>query len=409
MPFYRSLEEMLADGFLITSWPQGPKIGPSFMDAESSFVFGAVHTGKTRLLVRLAKMYQKHGLAQILDAFGAENDSESTVWVLDPETRDNTLMVVGNEVLVEGWDMTMPIGEFTLEKAKQYDVIVTDRSLFGPRDDRKWDFRYYAALSRMFELAKRREGQQRLLAVVIREAWNVIYSQMKSGISRDEQAAQGEFRKMHNQRFHARVAALIDTQRYTDLSASVRSLTDYRYIKGFGSQTIPAELHFLFQPQLFGYKDWLIRNTPLDEFILLTGKNGVARGTFADIPWHIKKGYSPLRKLGVNIRLKSEVSPGESEEDGSKDPWEGANYVPSNNDIHRRMKELHDAGYSYKDVASKMEEEGVPMSWQKVRYHLQGNCACEVTSEAPQTPSGPMDQLNQTKALPPSSSAGREA
>jgi hypothetical protein len=374
---------MVRDGFLITNWFQGPKVGPSFDSAESSFIFGSTDTGKSRLAVRLALKFRKTCNAQIVDAFGAENDSESSVWLLYPEARDKTLIITGNEVDVQGWDLTMPVAEFTLEKAADYDVIVTDRAFFGPVYDKKWDYRYYAALSRIFELAKRREGQRRILALVVREAWNVIYSQIKAGISRDEQAAMMEFRKLHNQRAHAKVAAIIDTQRYTDLAASVRTLTDYRYIKGFGSQPIPSELDFLFKPHLFGWqsrRDWLMRNTPIDEFIVLTKKNGVGYGWYADIPWHIEKGFSPLKKLGITVSLK--VKEGEKRDD----EWQGATYIPTNNDQHRRMQELHDQGFSYKDVAEKMTAEGIAMSWTKVRYHLQGECACEQSSNTTKTP-----------------------
>ena len=399
----------LSDGFFITHWKQGPKWKPSFVKAESSFIFGTTDTGKSRLLVRLALMFRKRSNAQIQDAFGAENDSESTAWIDCPETKDNTLMIIGNEVKVDGWDNVMPIGEFTLEKTKTYDVVVTDRRLFGPLDDEKWDNRYYAALARLFQLNKSREGgpKARIIAFVIREAWNVIHSQMEAGISRDEQGAMRQFRKLHNQRYHSKVAALIDTQRFTDLSASVRSLTDYRYIKGFGSMPIPDELDFLFKPRLFGMKDWLVRNTPIDEFILLTYKNGVARGTYADIPWHIAKGYSPLREHNIVVTLKPKEG-GEAD----RDPWADAKYVPSNNDLHRRMIELHNDGLSYKDIAARMTNEGVETSWQKVKYHLRGQCACAVTAAAPVIPAGqgPLDSqtANQAKVNPNTPSSTSE-
>jgi hypothetical protein len=376
-------------GYVLSTWLQAPMIGPQFRGPESSFVFGATDTGKSRLLVRKALMYRRHANAQIIDAFGAENDSESTVWVLAPETRDTTLMVVGNEVDPQGWDLTMPISEFTLEKAKDYDVIITDRALFGPVDERKWNDRYYAALAKIFELVKRRKGQRRLLALMVREAWNLIYSQIKANISRDEQEAMQEFRKLHNQRAHSNVATLVDTQRYTDFAASVRTLTDYQYIKGFGSQPVPSELEFLFKPWLFGAqsgREWMMRNTPLSEFIVLTKRNGVGYGTYADIPWHVEKGYSPLDKLGITFPLKPQEA---SDEKDAKADLGDAVYVPTNNDQHRMMQDLHDLGLGYEAIANKMTEEGIQTSWEKVRYHLQRKCACVVTTEIGKSGSEP--------------------
>jgi len=258
------------DGFFITSWLQGPRFKPTFTKAESSFIFGGVHTGKTRLAVRLALMFRKRANAQTIDAFGAENDSESCVWILNPETRDKTLLISGNEFKIEGWDNVMPIGKFTLEAAKEFEVIVTDRALFGPIDDRKWDFKYYAALARIFQLCRWREGGNRVINLVIREAWNLIYSQIEAGISRDEQAAMRSFRKMHNQRFHSRVAPTMDTQNYIELAKSIRTLTDFKYIKGFGDQEIPRSLTWIFKPLLLGRSYYLVRNTPVDEFIIIT-------------------------------------------------------------------------------------------------------------------------------------------
>ena len=381
-------------GFILPVWLQGPRIGPQFRGPESSFVFGSTDTGKSRLLVRLSLMYRRHAYAKILDVFGAENDNESTVWLLCPESRDSTLCIIGNEVKVEGWDLTTPIGDFTLEKAKDYSVVITDRAFFGPLDDRKYDNRYYAALAKIFELAKRREGQKQLLVVMIREAWNVIYSQIKAGISRDEQQAQNEFRKLHNQRAHANLCTLIDTQRYTDLLAAVRTLADFRYIKGFGSQPIPDELDFLFKPWLFGsrsHRDWMMRNTPVDEFILLTKNNGVGYGSFANIPWHIQKGYSPLKKLGITVSLKpkEDTPEGGTQQPG---PWGEAVYVPSNNDQHLHMQELHEQGLSYKDIAARMAEEGVEISWQKVKYHIRGECGCLITTGSKVLPGPPANQ-----------------
>jgi len=104
----------------------------------------------------------------------------------------------------------------------------------------------------------------------------------------------------------------------------------------------------------------------------------LARGYFADIPWHIEKGFSPLRRLHITATPLPKAVSGEV----PKDPWEGATFIPTNNDLHRRMVELHNEGFSYKDIASKMLDEGTPMSWEKVRYHLSRQCACVITAEA---------------------------
>ena len=385
LPFQEMLRREYHTGFKIESWPQGPRIPPTFDTAESSFIVGSTHKGKSRLLMRLAKKFRLKNKIKLVDAFGAENDSESCMWLLDPENRDKTAIVTGNEVEVEGWDNKIRIEDFTLEKCKGYETIVTDRALFGPYSDKKWDHRYYSALATIFDVLKRREGQNDLYVLCVREVWNLVYSVIKAGISRDAQEAQDEFRKMHSQRYHSKIAVVMDTQRYTDLAASVRSLVDYRYFKGFGAQPIPNELHFLFKPYLFGSipkiwrnpREWMIRNCPIDQFILLTKDNGVGLGWFADIPWHIEKGYSPLRQLGITCTLK------EREDDDQRkanDDIQSAKYIPSNNDLHTKMLKLKADGLSYQKIANKFKDAGIPMTWQKVQYHLQSKCACQIIS-----------------------------
>ena len=110
-------------------------------------------------------------------------------------------------------------------------------------------------------------------------------------------------------------------------------------------------------------------------------------GIYADIPWHIEKGHSPLKRLGITVSLKAkEDAPG-----AQSGEWGDAEWVPSNNDLHRRMMVLHNQGFPYKEIAAKMTEEGVKCSWEKVRYHLQGQCSCEIAVGA-QPVKGPMDQ-----------------
>jgi hypothetical protein len=368
----------IANGFAIYRWPQGPRIAPTFRKPESTFIFGDVDTGKSRLAVRLAMLYQARSNAQIIDAFGAENDSESTVWILRPKTRDSTLMLVGDSVQIDGWDNVMPISQYTFESTQDYSVVVTDRALFGPYSEKRYDAAYYAALSRIFELAKRREGQRRLAVLLIREAWNIIYSQIRAGISRDEQYAMMEFRKMHSQRAHARMATIMDTQRYTDLSASVRTLVNYRYVKGFGAQPIPHELDFLFKPKLFGSlsgRTFMLRNTPRDRFVLITKNNGVAIGWYKDVSWHVKKGNSPLKKLGITVSVKpGETTPSDAGAAGAG----GAQNDDERGriELHKKMAELREAGMGYEDIAKKLGEDGTPVSWTTVRYHLTGRCQC---------------------------------
>lgn len=403
-----SLEfELLAQEFekkLVFKRPflQGPEDPLDFHSAQSSLILGAPNHGKSRLLMRLLARYREESEAQAIDAFGARNDSESTNHLLNPKTKDSTLCIVGNEVETNGLPHVMKISDFELEKCKRndYPVIITDRAFFGPkrsRDKKVWDGRYYAALAKIFEECENRENTGYLIAFALREVGNVAFSINKAGVSWDQQQAQEQFRVMHSQRYHSRIAMIMDTQRFTDSAASIRSIADSIFLKGLGRMPMPDELKYLWKPHLFGddpYHGWwnprhyMIRNCKKDEFIYLGPTNGVATGWFADIPWHIKKGRSPLIQLGIKIELKKEDKKAESQEP-SEERTDFA--MPTPNEQHEKMIELHLQGDSYKDIANRFENgdawidgpyKGVRIktTWQKVAYHLTNKCACEAAS-----------------------------
>src|SRR3990167_5728006 len=359
-------------------WLQPPYRGPTFNDPESFFIFGNPHTGKSNQAMAVAENYIAHG-HQVIDPFGAENDSDVMVWYRSPY-KDRTIMIHGGDVQVESAFPKISVDAFTLDAVKDYDVVVTDRALYGS------DYSHYAALARIFELCKKRkgwkqDGKGRIIAILVREAWNVIYSQIRAGASKDEQDAQREFIKLNNQRAHAGLAPIIDTQRYMDLSTSVRQLANYRVIKGFGGQVIPDEFDFLFKPSLFGNTPWLLRNLPPDEFLMVTSWNGVARGLVGKVPWAINKGEDLIQELGIVVTpVKIKAEP-EGKDVVSEEKVEKAKRVPTINEtgmieVHNAIVKLHNEGKNYVEIAKAMTLAGVPMSWFKARYHVRGECIC---------------------------------
>ena len=402
------LEHKYAEKFVIEKWLQDPIQNPTFLEAESSLILGSNNCGKSRFLMRLLMMFRlrNHQLGRkvrIIDCFGARNDAESTNHFLNPATKDTTCAIVGDDVQVEGLQHVVKISDFSIEDLTKYEIWVTDRRFFGPNKpselSAKCNARYYSALAHIFKECQEREDPTELVVLAMREIANVVYSINKAGISRDQQQAQEEFRSMHSMRYHAKIACVMDTQRFTDSLASVRSLADFVYLKGFGRQPIPHELSYLYKPHLFGDdpkrgwlnpRNYMMRNIAIDQFIMLPPSNGVAIGWFGDIPWHIKKGMSPLKKLGVKVTMAPKEPSGPKEPQAPENPldneYKGAAYVPTTNELHRLMLTVRNDpklnNPSYKTIAEIMTERGIKISWHAVAYHIGKHCACEVMSSS---------------------------
>ena len=212
-------------------WRQGPRNWPDFKNPESFFIFGMVDYGKSNTAMALAENFLFEG-GTIFDIHGADNDFETGVWLLSPY-KDRTAVVVGEDVDVEMPFEKIRIGEFTMKKAEEYDVILTDKMFFVRKKA------HYSALGQIFTLCKNRRGwregnKKKIVALLVREARKVIRSQLIAGTSRNEQEAQEELIDMNNQRAHSGISPILDTQRYMDVSTSFRQLANYRIIKGFG-------------------------------------------------------------------------------------------------------------------------------------------------------------------------------
>lgn len=383
--------------FKIETWLQGPVEEPKFLTAESSLILGAPHRGKSRLLMRLLQMFRlvNHRFGRkvtIVDVFGAKNDAESTNHLLNPSARDSTLIVTGDGIEVDGWKEICPISEFSIEKASKYEVVITDRRFFGPKKSAKYKARYYSALATIFTEFQDREDPEGLFILAMREIANVVYSINKAGITREMQEAQEEFRNLHSQRYHSKTACVMDTQRFTDSLAAVRSNVDYVYLKGFGRQPIARELDYLWKPHLFGddtYHGWrnprnyMVRNIEKDRFIMLAPRNGVALGWYGDIPWHISKGFSPLKKLNIQISLKPEESEKTEAQLIENDARKG-NIAIAANDMHRIIFELKEKGLHELEIAAELNQKGFRTTtgkeWNRttVSYHLVKRCACVI-------------------------------
>lgn len=363
------------------TWLQSPKRGPTFNAPESYFTFGNPDTGKSNQNIAIMTNFLSNGHKGI-DAWGSESGAEELGWFFSPY-KDKTIMIHGDDVEVDTHFAKMPISKFSLDALKDYDMAVTTRELYGAGQE--GEYSHYGALAKVFNLCKTRKGWKssgggQVIVLMVREAWNVIYSQMRAGLSKDEQAAQMELKRLDKQRFHTGIAPLLDSQRYMDIDTSVRQLTNFRIIKGFGGQVIPDEFDFLFKPHLFGNTPWRLRNLPRDEFIMVTSWNGVATGLVDKVPWNVHKGQDLVDLLGIIVH------PPKVDEEKSEQQRRAEQPLPKREaplpeerarEHHRRTMELHNQGRNYVQIAEELTKAGMPITYHTARLHVRGDCTCE--------------------------------
>lgn len=60
-------------------------------------------------------------------------------------------------------------------------------------------------------------------------------------------------------------------------------------------------------------------------------------------------------------------------------------HLVSTRELHTRMEQLKQGGLSYREVADALRGDGKRVSWQTVRYHLQGLCICRQPLVTPES------------------------
>jgi hypothetical protein len=352
-------------------WYQEPRIKWNYYEPQSTFATGIQDSGKSWQNVAHGTNYIAHG-GRVMDCFGAENDSETLTYLQkDCPYRDSTLLLIGDDVDIESNGFpTRRLSEFNFRTdLKDYLVVTTDRMFFGSEDS------HYMGLYKIFKMCVERRGWKeyengRIIALIIREAWRVIYSQIRAGVSRNEQEAQYELKRLNYQRAHNGVAPLVDTQRYMDLMPSVRSTSNFKVIKGFGGECIPDEFDFLWKDTVLGADGYKLRHMPPYEFLVVTSWNGVAQGIVADCPWRkVAKGSDMLEYLGIRVQ------PRKKPEDVK--PLTYVEEPVSEHDNHRRVIELRNSGRTFQQIATELGFSTTSNVSSHLKRHKEGRCSCE--------------------------------
>lgn len=364
------------------NWLQGSHRWIDYSLPWSFYTVGDVDTGKGNTLFALATRFLAKG-GFVVDTFGSDNDSETLSWLSPDSPYRNETAVVTSDLFKGNLPFNhFKISDFSISKAKEYKVVVTDKIFFEDSDD------HMKGLAHIFKTCRERRGYKLergnpILALVVREARKIIKSQMSAHMTRDEQDAQYAFVDLNAQRAHSGVSPLVDSQRWMDVHNSYRDLASFKIFKGFGPQVIPGELHWLFKRQLhyawrmapFRRKQpWpsYLRNMPVNHFVAVTRWNGVCTGLIEKVPWVKYKGSDlmDILKIEPSFEVKEDAKEAEKSSRKSK--------VLERLTYHRRILELEASDMKLKDIAKHMEAETQQHFTEgMVKYHTEGKCNCE--------------------------------
>lgn len=342
---------------------------------------GDVDTGKGVTVFAICTNILAEG-GFVIDTFGSDTDSETLSWFKSPY-KDRTAAIVSDE-----WKGVIPfnclkVSDFSVARAKEFDVVVTDKVFFRDEVD------HYASLGRIFKVCSARRGYKQepgkpIMALAVREARKVIRSQITANMSKDEQAAQWAFVDLNAQRAHSGITPVVDSQRWMDVHVTYRDLASYKVLKGFGPQVSPDELDWVWHPRFKSkwmrspyrtrqFWESFLRSMPVDMFVSLDRANGVCFGAIGDISWVKFKGYDLARMLGIEPDFeaaKPKTLPAKDQPGGKKFQTIA---------LHRRVRELAGQGMTDIQIIAQIEKEtGIKRTKGFPAYHrIGGGCNCE--------------------------------
>lgn len=99
------------------------------------------------------------------------------------------------------------------------------------------------------------------------------------------------------------IAMALDTLKFTSIDLDVRVTIDYLFFKSLGLAGLPSDLEWLYG----FYAPTVIRNMPLENFVLLTKNSHTGFGCFPEVPWHKQEREHILKRLDIKVEHGEEI------------------------------------------------------------------------------------------------------
>lgn len=262
------------------------------------FVNGIRGSAKSSWLERVAEYYLEKGHT-VFDLFSSK-DGESLAWLRSPYAETKKILLIHGE----NCSVTAPCdckaaSKVTLSDFERYDILISTSPLYSSIDDE------FVNAAHLTDLIYKRLSWKKLVYTLCREAANLFYSRLK--VSETQIVSKASMAYLIREARHAGLALGLDSTRFYSIDIDIRNLTDFMVLKSQGLIGLSSELDWLyslFQPSI-------IRNMPLQFFIILSRTGAIGIGRFKPVSWHKQERENILKAVGVRVERGEAIEQGE--------------------------------------------------------------------------------------------------
>ncbi len=249
---------------------------------------GRKRSGKSALLETIAV----NGNGPIFDLYGSR-DNEGLTWLRSPLKDKKILLLHGDNMKVDtNIADTCKVSEFTLAKLDEYTVIISAGCCYNRIED-EWK-----SVCKVADQLWHRESwsSSSIVKLMIREGSNLLAS--RDVLGHEQTVAIIKLAYCARELAHSGFQILIDSIRDVGIDKSIRTSSDYIFIKALGVEGLPDEISFLYRY----FHPRKVQRMPPDEFRVMSAAGPLGLGTF-DLPyWHVHRGENLKGKFDITIK-----------------------------------------------------------------------------------------------------------
>lgn len=224
---------------------------------------------------------------------GNSRDNEGLGWCRSPY-KDSVLFLIGDSVKVKSRFPTVKVSDFNLSSVKGYKVVVTVSGFYS--SDREQNH----AIQTVMSVLWRRTSWDHIWCLILREMANLIYSRLSIG--EDQAQAKAYLIFVLREMRHMGYALCGDSIKFKSVDSDIRALADYTYIKACGKEGLPSDLEWLYSI----FEPFSVMRMPIDQFIIVSRRGTVGRGTYTCPPWHKRENENIFKLLNIDVEHTEE-------------------------------------------------------------------------------------------------------
>jgi hypothetical protein len=185
-----------------------------------------------------------------------------------------------------------------LSDFSSYDIMISASPLYLNPDDE------FINAAQITDKVYKRLYWNRLIYCLTREAANFYYSRLK--VSDNQVFAKSQMVYLIREARHVGMALGLDSVRYYAIDIDIRNLSDFLVLKSQGLYGLSNDLSWLYSI----FEPHVIRNMPVQNFLVVSRNGAVGLGEFKDVPWHKRERENILAALDIKVEYGEPIETG---------------------------------------------------------------------------------------------------